>query len=70
MYLQRHHSSTDSDNGKQIPPTDNTTETLTVSRLNDIDNHITNTTATTNVNESLNTNSNDPDCFTNIDLNS
>ncbi|TMW50215.1 hypothetical protein DOY81_004716 [Sarcophaga bullata] len=48
MYLQRHHSSTDSDNGKQIPPTANAIETLTVSQFNDTDNHIINTTTTTN----------------------
>lgn len=70
MYLQRHHSSTDSENGKQIPTSDNTKETLTVSQLIDSDNHIANNTTIRQTNEPLNTNPNDPDGFTNIDLNS
>ena len=76
MYLQRHHSSSDTDNnGKQEIPTDNVIDSLTV------DNHITesNTLQSFDINmddkHSLdgfhtNTDNDDKTKFTNVDLNS
>lgn len=69
MYLQRHHSSLDSDNGKQIPETeinpDNAIDALTITHINDSP-HIT----ATNSFEPLAVNNDDKTKFTNVDLNS